>query len=277
MRLLALLGDPVAHSLSPAMQNAAFRAAGVDGVYLPLRVGEEDLVGLLRGIARAGGGGNVTLPHKALAARALERPLPAVIRTGACNTFWLEGGEIHGDNTDVEGFRRALRTLLGRPPEGARVLLLGAGGAARAVVHALVEDGVEGIWIRNRSQGRARALAEEVGEGRARWESGPPEGLPPMDVVVNATPLGLQPGDPLPLAPEGLPPGEPVCLDLAYARDETPWVRALRAHGVPAADGREMLVQQGAAAFERWWGQGAPVEVMRMALTEVTKQAGGSR
>jgi shikimate dehydrogenase len=272
VRLLALLGDPVAHSLSPAMQNAAFRAAGLDGVYVSLRVGEEDLEGLLRGIARAGGGGNVTLPHKARAARAVERPLPAVVRTGACNTFWLEDGGIHGDNTDVEGFRRALRTLLGQPPEGARVLLLGAGGAARAVVHALVEDGVEGIWIRNRSPARAEALARELGEGRAWLAEGSPQALPPMDVVVNATRLGLHPGDPFPLAPHDLPPGDPVCLDLVYAPDETPWVRAVRPLGLRAADGREMLVQQGAAAFERWWGREAPVEVMRRALTGVTSQ-----
>lgn len=274
MRLLALLGDPVSHSLSPTLQNAAFRDTRVDGVYLPLRVGGEDLAGLLRGIARAGGGGNVTLPHKEKAARVVERPLPAVARTGACNTFWLSQGRIHGDNTDVEGFRRALRRLLGQEPAGTRVLLLGAGGAARAVVHALVEDGVEAIWIQNRSRDRAVELSETLGGGRTRVvETATEQSVPNVDVVVNATRLGLNPGDPLPLPPGAFPAGRPVCLDLVYAPDETPWVRAMRSHGLTAEDGGEMLVQQGAAAYERWWNGPAPVEVMRTALARVRDRA----
>jgi len=269
MRLLALLGDPVAHSLSPAIQNAAFRKTGVEGIYLPLRTGKGDLPGLLRGIARAGGGGNVTLPHKESAAALVEQPLPAVVRTGACNTFWLAEGRVHGDNTDVEGFRRALRRLLGRDAAGARVLLLGAGGAARAVVHSLVEDGVEGIWIRNRSRERAVELAETLGGGRARIMEASPTTLSEMDAVVNATRLGLEADDPLPLLPDEFPPGEPACLDLVYAPAETPWVRTMRDIGLPAEDGGEMLVQQGAAAYERWWDGPAPIEVMRDALTKV--------
>jgi shikimate dehydrogenase len=269
MRLLALLGDPVGHSLSPVLQNAAFRKTGVEGIYLPLRTGEGDLAGLIRGIARAGGGGNVTLPHKERAAGVVEEPLPAVVRTGACNTFWLAGGRIHGDNTDVEGFRRALRRLLGRDAKDARVLLLGAGGAARAVVHALVEDGVEAIWIRNRSRERAVELAETLGSGRARILEASPTTLPQMDAVVNATRLGLEADDPVPLPPDELPPGEPACLDLVYAPGETPWVRAMRRVGFSAEDGGEMLVQQGAAAYERWWDGPAPIEVMRAALTQV--------
>ena len=270
MRLLALLGNPVAHSLSPIIQNAAFRESRVDGVYLPLRVEGDDLAGLLRGIARAGGGGNVTLPHKEEAARVVERPLPAVTRTGACNTYWLSQGRIHGDNTDVEGFRRALRRLLGQEPAGTRILLLGAGGAARAVVHALVEDGVEAIWIRNRTRDRAFELAETLGGGRARVvETAIKQSVPKVDVVVNTTRLGLDPGDPLPLLPGELPAGRPVCLDLVYAPDETPWVRTMRSYGLTAEDGGEMLVQQGAAAYERWWDSPAPVEVMRNALARV--------
>jgi shikimate dehydrogenase len=269
MRLLALLGDPVAHSLSPVLQNAAFRKTGVDGIYLPLRTGADDLPGLLQGIARAGGGGNVTLPHKERAAAVVEQPLPAVVRTGACNTFWLAGGRIQGDNTDVEGFRRALCRLLGRDAAGARVLVIGAGGAARAVVHALVEDEVEGIWIRNRSRERAMELAQTLGGGRARVLEASPTTLPEVDVVVNATRLGLEADDPLPLPPDEFPPGAPACLDLVYAPAETPWVRTMRDMGLPAEDGGEMLVQQGAAAYERWWDEPAPIEVMRDALTQV--------
>src|SRR5690606_25709966 len=135
------LGNPVAHSLSPRFQNAAFAAAGVDGVYIALRCEAEAVPGLMTGIARAGGAGNVTVPHKALAARLVDRATDAVRRTSACNTFWLEDGRIHGDNTDVAGVRSAMERLTGSVA-GARVLLLGAGGAARAAVCALLDERV---------------------------------------------------------------------------------------------------------------------------------------
>ena len=131
-QVLALLGDPVDHSLSPVIQNAAFREAGVDGVYVALRCEAPDLVGFMHGLGRAGGGGNITLPYKQKAASFLDERSEAVRRTGACNTFWGRDGKVCGDNTDVEGFRRALKHFLGRSSEGFRVLLLGAGGAARA-------------------------------------------------------------------------------------------------------------------------------------------------
>ncbi|MGB1780392.1 MAG: shikimate dehydrogenase, partial [Longimicrobiales bacterium] len=163
-RVLTLLGDPVAHSASPELQNAAFRAAGVDGVYVAVRCAPDDLVGFMRGLARAGGGGNVTLPHKEKAATILDVRSEAVRRTGACNTFWGDDeGRVHGDNTDVEGFRRALKTFLEGPTAGIRVLLLGAGGVARAALAALVEDGVGEILLHNRTQERARAVARRIG------------------------------------------------------------------------------------------------------------------
>ena len=136
-RLVALLGDPVSHSLSPVIQNAAFRAAGVPGVYLALRTPAGSLGEMMRGIAAGGGAGNVTVPHKEAAVAVLDRATDAVRNTGACNTFWAESGVLWGDNTDVAGFRAAAAALLGSPPRGARVLLIGAGGAARAVIAAL--------------------------------------------------------------------------------------------------------------------------------------------
>jgi shikimate dehydrogenase len=126
-RLIALLGDPIAHSLSPGLQNAAIRAAGLDAVYLALRCDADHVHGLIRGIAGAGGGGNVTIPHKATAAEAVEVQSLAVQRTRACNTFWAEGGRLHGDNTDVAGFDAAARALIGAPA-GARALVVGGGG-----------------------------------------------------------------------------------------------------------------------------------------------------
>jgi shikimate dehydrogenase len=274
-RLIALLGDPVGHSLSPRFQNAAFRAAGVDGVYLALRCEADALPGLLRGIAHAGGGGNVTVPYKALAAESVDLRTEAVERTGACNTFWLEGGQVCGDNTDLAGFRAAVHALIGSPAD-ARVLLLGAGGAARAAVLALLDDGVESIHLLNRTPARAAELLEafptsSVGlttSGSAKLQIVPAATslrAEHFDLVVNATSLGLGAGDALPLAFDAV--GRiGAALDLVYAPGETRWVLEARGQGIPAADGIEMLLHQGAAAFERWWQRPAPLKAMRAAL-----------
>ncbi len=249
------------------MQNAAFRASGVEGVYVALGCGSDDLPGLLRGIARAGGGGNVTLPHKERAVGLLDEPSDAVRRTGACNTFWGdEEGKVHGDNTDVEGFRRALGLFLPESVAGRSVLLLGAGGAARAVLLALIEEGADQVVVLNRTPERARAVARRIGGERARVAAEPAdvEGMP-FGLVVNATRLGLTPDDPAPIDFGLLGPVE-AAMDLVYGREATVFVREARARGIRAADGREMLVQQGAVAFERWWHRKAPVDVMRAAL-----------
>ncbi|MET0400450.1 MAG: shikimate dehydrogenase [Longimicrobiaceae bacterium] len=267
-RVVALLGTPVSHSLSPVFQNAALRAAGLDAVYVALRCDAAVFPGLLRGIARAGGAGNVTVPHKEAAVLATDRHTAAVERTGACNTFWLEGGEVWGDNTDVAGFAGAARALLGREPRGARVLLVGAGGAARAVLCALADAGADQVVVLNRTPERAAALARAFGGGGPRLAvAGSAAELAGerFDLAVNATALGLRPDDPHPLPPDG-GPELGAALDLVYAPDETAWVRAARERGVPAADGLEMLLRQGAAAFERWWGIPAPLDAMRAAL-----------
>ncbi len=266
-RLLVLLGDPVDHSASPAMQNAAIRDAGVDGVYVALGCDAEDLPGLLKGIAHAGGGGNVTLPHKERAAGLLDRPSDAVRRTGACNTFWGdEEGLVHGDNTDVEGFKRALRDFLPESVTGRRVLLLGAGGAARAVLLGLIEEGAEQVVLLNRTPERARAVARRIGGERARVaaESDDVKGVD-FGLVVNATRLGLEPDDPAPID-FGLLGAVEAAMDLVYSAEPTVFVRHAEAKGIRAVDGREMLVQQGAVAFERWWGREAGMDVMRTAL-----------
>lgn len=268
-RLFALLGDPVSHSLSPTFQNAALRALGLDAVYVALRCAADDVPGLLRGIARGGGGGNVTVPHKATAAAAADRPSDAVVRTGACNAFWLEDGAVHGDNTDVAGVLEAVRALLGRSPGGARVLLLGAGGAASAAVCALADAGAERIVIANRTAERAESLAERFRAPGVRIDAAASVDAlagDRFDLAINSTSLGLKPGDPLPLDPDAPAPAVGAALDLVYAAGETRWVHAMRARGLPAADGKEMLIQQGAAAFRRWWGMDPPLDVMRAAL-----------
>lgn len=265
-RVLTLLGDPVGHSLSPIIQNAAFRSAGVDGVYVAVRCAPDDLFGFMRGLSRAGGGGNITLPHKEKAAAVVDVPSEAVRRTGACNTFWGgPDGKVHGDNTDVDGFRRAARAFVGSL-RNTRVLLLGAGGAARATLMALLEEGAHEVLLLNRSTERARAVARRIGGAHARVVLLAEELRgQSFDLVVNATRLGLDPDDPSPFDFELLA-RVGAAMDLVYGRHPTPFVRAAEHFGVRATDGSEVLVQQGAASFERWWGMPAPVAEMREAL-----------
>lgn len=255
-RVFAVLGDPVAHSLSPAMQNAAFRVLGLPAIYVALRCPPADVAGLVRALCHAGGGGNVTVPHKEVAAESVDRPRPVVERLGACNTFWGDGGATVGDNTDVAGLLAALDDLEAPPGPW---LVIGTGGGARAVVGAARERGVT-VAVSSRSADRRRRLED--------WARGLDVAIGEADsctTVVNTTPLGLSRGDPLPLAAP--PPGAVVALDMVYGRGETAWTRAMRAAGLRAADGRGMLVAQGADALERWFpGQRAPVEVMRAAV-----------
>lgn len=256
-RVFAILGDPVAHSLSPVMQNAAFRALGLPAVYVPMPCAGGDVPALIQALARSGGGGNVTVPHKETAAAAVDdcRELAEVV--GACNTFWGEDGGSVGDNTDVHGVIEALRQL--EAPD-APWLIAGTGGAARATVIAAREWGV-GVAVTSRDDGRRRQFEEWISSRRVALVL-----ASECRVVINSTPLGLKPGDPLPISLDAAPRAE-VALDLVYAAGETPWVRAIRPGVRRAADGRAMLVAQGAAAFQRWFPRKpAPVEVMRAAV-----------
>jgi shikimate dehydrogenase len=264
-RLFALLGDPVRHSLSPDFQNAAFQDRGLDAVYVAIRCDASSLAVVLRTVALAGGGGNVTVPHKEAAVSAVDVCSDDVLRTGACNTFWAQDGRVHGDNTDVAGFRRAARDLVGEL-RGRRVLLLGAGGAARAAAWALVQERVERIDLWNRSPERAATLIDSIAPGQgvlsvvSKFDAGA------YDMLVNATSLGLHDDDPLPWQPDAAAARPAALLDLVYRPGQTRLVHAARSAGVPATDGRSMLLHQGAAAFTRWTGLDAPIDIMRTAL-----------
>ena len=255
-RVFAVLGDPVAHSLSPAMHNAAFRVLGLRAVYVALRCDAADVPGLIRVLSHADGGGNVTVPYKEIASQAVDHRHNTVERLGACNAFWGEDGACVGGNTDVPGRRAALDDL--DAPRGGW-LVLGTGGGARAAVGAARERGAS-VSVTSRSADRRRRFEE--------WVEGQGVQLTAADqcrTVINTTPLGLGASDPLPLATP--PPGASVALDMVYARGETPWTHAMRKSGLRAADGRTMLVAQGAAALECWFpGVRAPVEVMRAAV-----------
>jgi shikimate dehydrogenase len=262
-RPFAILGNPVAHTLSPLLHNAAFEAEELDAVYIAVQCEEKDVASLMRSLA----GGNVTMPHKATAARALDRATDRVKRTDACNTFWFDGRRLYGDNTDVIGFSVALRRLL-PDPAGARVLMIGAGGAARAAVYALLQDDVDEITIVARHRGRRAEMERVAGRKGRRIRVVGKEKLvhgEGFDLVINATPLGMGKKDSLPFRLEKLA-GVRAVFDLVYRPGGTEWARRAAANGIPAIDGTEMLLQQAAAAFEIWWDIDAPMEVMRTAI-----------
>jgi shikimate dehydrogenase len=261
-----LLGHPVAHSLSPRFQNAALERAGLALRYEALDVPPGQLTATLATLARERAAGNVTIPHKLAVAGACRRLSAVAQRVGAVNTFWHEDGALIGDNTDVAGFDAMARQLLGDRPADLRVLLLGAGGAAAAVCTAVAGWAGARLMVWARRPEGAQALA-------ARFRSvsvvlDPAAAAPSADVVVNATPVGLA-DDAQPVAVDHLSRDAAV-MDLVYRAGETAWVRAARAAGHRAADGREMLIAQGAHAFERWFGIAPDIAVMRRALAEAT-------
>jgi len=264
---VVLLGDPVAHSVSPAMHNAAFRALDLPGRYVARRVPGEllaDAVAALRGDEYRGA--NVTVPHKQAVLPFLDSVGPDAAAIGAVNTIVREGGRLRGENTDAPGLLAALESALGIVPYGLRILLLGAGGAARAAAAAMLSQGPASLTIYNRDPARADQLATELGArygGRVRAvdrDAALVEGSD-VDLVVNATSAGLD-GVSLPL--DGLRPRPGSSLyDMVYAPSPTPLMRALAAEGANVADGLAMLVAQAAASFALWTGRDAPGEIMR--------------
>jgi shikimate dehydrogenase len=264
---LVLLGHPVAHSLSPRFQNAALEQAGIALRYEALDVPPGRLAATLAQLAHDGAAGNVTIPHKPAVAAACRRLSPVAERVGAVNTFWHEDGVLVGDNTDVAGFEAMARLLLGARPSDLRVLLLGAGGAAAAVCLAVGRWAGTRLAVWARHPEGAKALATRFPGVTVVLD--PAVAAADVDVVVNATPLGLGDGDPFPVPVNRLARDAAV-MDLVYRAGETAWVRAARAAGHRAADGRDMLIAQGAHAFERWFGFPPDVAAMRAALAAAT-------
>ncbi|MFM8301715.1 MAG: shikimate dehydrogenase family protein [Gemmatimonadota bacterium] len=262
-RRLVVLGHPVAHSLSPRMQQAALDAAGIAVRYEAVDVAPAALGSTLDALIAAEVWGNVTVPHKAAVAARCAVRTPIAEHSGAVNTFWVADGALHGDNTDVAGFDAAVRHLLGRAPEGLRVGLLGAGGAAAAVAAAVEGWSGATLHVHARSLDRVEALRRRFPDRITIGES--PEAVAgQVDLLVNATPVGLS-GDALPLDPMHIPRTTAV-LDLTYRVGLTPWVRACRSAGRTADDGLRMLVEQGAHAFVRWFGTEPDRTVMWRAL-----------
>jgi shikimate dehydrogenase len=259
---LGVTGWPVAHSRSPAMQNAALEAAGLtDWRYLALPLPPELFAETVRALPAAGFRGvNVTIPHKEAALALADEASAAARAIGAANTLTFEDGRIVADNTDAPG----LLSAMGEPVAGRTALVLGAGGAGRAAAWALRTAGAQvAVW--NRSPDRARALAAQLGVQAV-------EVCERADVVVNCTSVGLagaeDPFKALPIEADELGAGSLV-VDMVYRDGGTRLLEAARTRGARVVDGLEVLVAQGAASFERWTGMEAPRVAMREAAATI--------
>jgi shikimate dehydrogenase len=272
----ALLGYPVEHSRSPAMQNAAFRALGLDWSYEAIAVEPQRFAEVVRDLSERGyAGANVTIPHKLRALELADEVSDVARSVGAANTLTFRAGAVAAHNTDVEGFLAALAEAAPEAPRGMRALVLGAGGAARAVVYGLLSKGAAIVDVWNRHPARARSLVADLephrGRAALRAVLDPEASL--ADLIVNATSVGMAPHEPLSGA--GMPDfkelrisaddlgDRQVIVDLVYRDGDTMLAREARARGLRCVDGLEVLVHQGAASFELWTGRSAPLEAMR--------------
>jgi shikimate dehydrogenase len=260
MKRLAVLGHPVIHSRSPAMHSAALAELGLAGEwsYEAIDVAPDRLEPRVRAMAGEGFvGANLTIPHKEAALALADEISETAREIGAANTLFFAEGHVRADNTDAPGLLAALAA----PPAGRRALVLGAGGAARAVVWALLREGAEvDVW--NRTELRSRHLCEEIG--------GQPVAQPPpsdYELIVNTTAVGLRGEDPfaeLPLRDDGFVAGQTV-VDMVYGAEPTRLIAAAAAAGATTVDGIEVLVHQGALSLEIWTEREAPLEAMRAA------------
>ncbi len=277
---VVLIGHPVAHSLSGAMQQAAFDDRGIDARY---ELWDRAPIALAEAITELRGdeflGANVTIPHKERVVPMMEKLTEDAHAIGAVNTVTREGKRLVGHNTDVPGFKVALDRLVGKQKMPRQAVVLGAGGGARAVVYGLITEGFQRIIVFNRHLHRAEGLVKHFGRSAAHmelrampWHESIIEAeLAKTKVLVNATSIGLT-ADISPIPAEVLH-DDLLVLDLIYAK--TRLLRDAEAAGATTADGELMLLHQGAAAFTLWTGQAAPLELMQVKLAEA--RAGGLR
>jgi len=258
-----VIGDPVGHSRSPAIHNAAFAALGLDWIYVALPTPEGRAAAAVDGMRATGIRGlSVTMPHKAAVIPSLDELTPTAERLGSVNCIRRDGDRLIGDSTDGAGFVAGLRSDFDLDPDGARCVVLGAGGAARAVVLALADAGAASIGIVNRTVSRGEAAAALAGD---RGAVVAPDAVADADLVVNATSIGMADtggGDAaVPIDPSLLRAGQ-VVAELIYHPARTALMDAAVAAGCRTSNGLSMLVHQAAVAFESWTGVAAPVDVM---------------
>lgn len=269
--VFGIFGHPVEHSFSPEMHNAAFRKVGLNACYVPFAVPPAGLRDAVRAIVPMGlRGVNITVPHKEKIIPFLDGLKNDARLIGAVNTIEVAGDRLIGHNTDGRGFLRSLREETAFRPKGKRVILVGSGGAARAVAFNLALAGAEEVMLHDIDVPKAKRLAlalrkttavaaRAISAGELRTRAGD------VHCLINATPLGLKPGDPLPMDPQCIQKGQLVC-DLVYNRPMTPLLKAAGKVGACTLSGLGMLLYQGVIAFEIWTKKKAPAAVMRSAL-----------
>jgi shikimate dehydrogenase len=274
-KIVRLIGYPVEHSKSPLMHNAAFQSLGLDFVYVLLSVKAPDLKEAVTGLRASNvAGANVTIPHKEEVIKYLDEITPEAMFIGAVNTIHNREGKLIGYNTDGQGFITSLLTDGKIKLEGQRVFLIGAGGAGKAVAVKLAERGVERLVITDKIGERTESLVSRLQENIpdcpvyavAMASKEFAEVISESTLLINATPVGMNEGDPCVIDPDYLHK-DLFIYDVVYNR-ETPLVGEARKRGIKALGGIGMLIHQGAASFEIWTGQKAPVEVMKNKILE---------
>ena len=249
-----VIGHPIAHSRSPMIHRHWLGQHGIDGTYDAIDVAPDGLALFLERV-RSGElvGGNVTIPHKERVFEAVDRRDDAAEAIGAVNTLWMEEGKLVGGNTDAYGFAANLDAGAPQWREAGSALVLGAGGAARAVLHAFRSAGIGRITVLNRTQARAEELALAFPGVEAAGLDAGQTLLPRADLLVNTTSLGMKGQPPLDLDLDALPGGA-IVTDIVYAPLETPLLRQANARGLKTVDGLGMLLHQAVPGFERWFG-----------------------
>lgn len=273
-QVYGLIGDPVAHSVSPAMHNAAFQKLGLNCFYAPFRVAPADLAEAVAGLRALNVRGfNVTIPHKVAVMRCLDEVDPLVEDLGAVNCVVNQAGYLKGYNTDAGGFLRALRGA-GFELAGKTIAVLGAGGAGRAIAFILADKGADLILLNRHRESAEKLCARLSGRFRREFRANDlsaaslRESLKEADLVVNATSLGMTPVEDISPVPARLLRKRQTVFDVVYNPLETRLLRDAQKKGARVIGGIEMLVWQGAVAFELWTGRKAPVETMRRAAIQ---------
>ena len=279
-RLCGLIGDPVEHSMSPVMHNTAFREIGIDYVYVPFRVKQEELGEAIEGMRALNIRGlNVTIPHKVAVLQFLDELDPLAEKIGAVNTIVNDDGVLTGYNTDASGFLQALLER-GIEPEGKNIVILGAGGASRAISFILADRGAQLVilnrlleldWAKDLASRISQLFTKEV-EALELKKENLVRALEKADILVNATSVGMSPNvDQTPVSSDLLRP-DLVVFDIVYNPIQTRLLREAETVGAETIGGIDMLVWQGVLAFEKWTGQKAPVELMKKEVVQLLQK-----
>ncbi|MDP6322964.1 MAG: shikimate dehydrogenase [Acidimicrobiales bacterium] len=270
--LVGVIGNPVKHSLSPVILNAAFREAKINWVYTAFETPEEKLADAIGGIRALGIAGlSVTMPHKAKVCSLLDEISDSAQSLGAVNCIVNDAGNLKGHNTDGDGFLDAVKHDAGLDVAGKKILVIGSGGSARSIIYSLGKAEAREIAVINRTKNKALDALELAGSvGRYVEENEISKVVSEADLVINATPVGMSDTEgtsSFPLEPNLLTKGQ-LAVDLIYHPISTPWMEALRDREVEVHGGLSMLIFQAAKAFKLWTGKDAPVEAMRKAALD---------